>query len=294
VANRRITVTAAFIGLTAITVGWWALALWPTSAETPGWLNQARTFCFGVQPNGLPNGEGWMALILQPIIMYVALWAIWSEDIRDAFGWLKTRELGRLTMGMSAIAVVAGLTAVIVRVSTASAVGAAQITAQLPAESHPRLNRPIPEATYQLTNQAMGRLGQDTFQGHVSLVTFAFGNCETVCPIVVKDALDAKTLLGESSAKVVVVTLDPWRDVPSRMEHLASRWGLGQDDLALSGDLDEVLTALAAWQIDFERDLATGVIAHPRLVYVVDSEGRIAFGTSGGPETIAELARRIS
>jgi cytochrome oxidase Cu insertion factor (SCO1/SenC/PrrC family) len=89
---------------------------------------------------------------------------------------------------------------------------------------------------------------------------------------------------------VVVVTLDPWRDTPSRLPHLAEQWGLGSDAFVLSGAVEDVERVLDAWNVARERDLRTGDISHPALVYVVDRKGRIAYAANGDPELVAGLA----
>jgi cytochrome oxidase Cu insertion factor (SCO1/SenC/PrrC family) len=91
---------------------------------------------------------------------------------------------------------------------------------------------------------------------------------------------------------VVVVTLDPWRDTPSRLPHLARHWKLGEDGFVLSGAVGEVTALLDRWQVARERDPRTGLVTHPPLVYVLGADGRIAYATSGGTETVLELATR--
>jgi cytochrome oxidase Cu insertion factor (SCO1/SenC/PrrC family) len=92
--------------------------------------------------------------------------------------------------------------------------------------------------------------------------------------------------------RVVLLTLDPWRDTPSRLPHLAREWKLGSDASVLSGSVEEVNAALDRWGVVRERDPSTGELAHPPLVYVLDASGRIAFAASGGAELLAELVLR--
>jgi cytochrome oxidase Cu insertion factor (SCO1/SenC/PrrC family) len=90
----------------------------------------------------------------------------------------------------------------------------------------------------------------------------------------------------------VVVTLDPWRDTPSRLPSLAKDYELGGDAFVLSGTVEEVNALLDRWNVARGRDEKTGVIAHPPLVYVLDTEGRIAFAATGGTEVLVELLGR--
>ena len=39
----------------AITMSWWALALWPVPTGAPAWLERTRQVCFGSTASGLPE-----------------------------------------------------------------------------------------------------------------------------------------------------------------------------------------------------------------------------------------------
>jgi cytochrome oxidase Cu insertion factor (SCO1/SenC/PrrC family) len=92
--------------------------------------------------------------------------------------------------------------------------------------------------------------------------------------------------------RVVVVTLDPWRDTPSRLPALAKSYALGEDAFVLSGAVPEVEALLDRWNVARGRDTRTGEIAHPPLVYVLDADGRIAYAASGGSDVLVELLGR--
>jgi len=91
----------------------------------------------------------------------------------------------------------------------------------------------------------------------------------------------------------VVITLDPWRDTPARLPHLARQWGLEGVGHVLGGSVEQVEAALDGWSVARRRDPRTGEITHPALVFLVDAGGRIAYASNGSPEAIAELARRM-
>ena len=133
------------------------------------------------------------------------------------------------------------------------------------------------------------------FRGRPEFVTFAFGHCETVCPLIVHDVVRAQAGLPDLDPVVLVVTLDPWRDTPSRLPAIARQWGLGAHAFALGGPVVDVERTLDAWSVGRERDLRTGEVTHATLLYVIDRDGRIAFALAGGAgaATIAELARRL-
>ena len=123
------------------------------------------------------------------------------------------------------------------------------------------------------------------------LVTFAFGNCATICPVVVHQAVVAlERLEGEGiRAGLLVVSLDPWRDTPARLPSVAERWTLPEGAHVVSGDVADVEAALDAWGVPRTRDARTGDIVHPALTYVVDPGGTIRYSTTGRSDVLVPL-----
>jgi hypothetical protein len=66
---------------------------------------------------------------------------------------------------------------------------------------------------------------------------------------------------------------------------------MGPGDHVLSGG--EVESVVDAWNVARQRDLRTGDLAHPPLIYVVDASGTIAFATLSGGRKLVQLARRL-
>jgi cytochrome oxidase Cu insertion factor (SCO1/SenC/PrrC family) len=289
----------AFLGL--VTAAWWALALWPVSPDAPGWLARARYVCFNAPADGLPDASGWLLLVGEPIGMLAVLLAVWGVRVRGALRGLAARPAGRVALASAAGLAALGLVGAAGRVVAASARPALSLPGEEePPESWPRLDRAAPELD--LVAQTGERIGLASLRGRPALVAFAFAHCESVCPLLVRHALEAQqrlralSLSGELDPervpRVVIVTLDPWRDTPSRLPHLASEWRLGEDAWVLSGEVDAVNAALDRWGVVRERDPRSGEVAHPPLVYVLDASGRIAYAATGGPRVLAELAAR--
>ncbi len=290
--SREAAALAAAALLLAITAAWWALALWPAPAGA-AWVVRAREVCFGTGPTGLPDAAGWMALVLQPTIMFGVLFAVWGRALEGGLSALTSRLRGRLALGAVGLVLGAGLTAATVRILDAR--GAAGVFGDPAVRSPPlagsRLDRAAP--TMRLVDQHGQVVTLDRFRGRPVVVTFAFGHCETVCPAVVHDVLRACERTADLDPVALVVTLDPWRDVPARLPHLAEQWALGARGHVLSGTVEQVEAVLDDWQVGRARDPSTGDIAHPRLVYLIDRDGKVAFATSGTSDDLATLLRRL-
>ena len=286
---RAWAAVAALAAIMAITASWWALALWPVTATAPDWLLRTREVCFGSTADALPDAGGWLLLVGQPIGMVGLLAAVWGADLRAGMTLAMSRVAGQLAVGTVLALLVAGLWTVAVRVSTADmeafSTGAAEMATHLS-----RVNDVAPALA--LTDQRGQAISLASFRGRPVIVTFAYAHCETVCPLVVSDALTAQRLVDDVPG-VLIVTLDPWRDTPGRLASIAKLWGLEGDAHVLSGAPDEVERTLNAWRIPRVRNEQTGAISHPSMVYVIGGDGRIAYVVSGNAGAIAAAVRAL-
>jgi protein SCO1 len=285
---------AGMIAMFVITAAWWALALWPV-ADAPVWLERTRYVCFGVNETGLPDTTGWVGLIGAPLGMLMIILVGWAGGVRKLVRHAHHSRPVAAAFGLLALgtmAMVAGAAVRVQRAQAANIISPARDTR--PAASWPRLDREAPEldlVTQDGTDRSLASL-----RGRPVLVTFAYAHCETVCPVIVRDVMSAQEALSTSRVKpaILIVTLDPWRDTPSRLPAIARDWQLPASDAwVLSGDPARVEAALTSWNVARSRDERTGEVTHPSLVFVVDAQGRIAFATTGGHEMIAALVRRL-
>ena len=277
----------------AITVGWWALALWPMPADTPEWLSRARAVCFNTTDTGLPDASGWLLLIGQPIGMLGVLVVGWSRAVRSTLRGLAAGPVGRGVLALAVIIVGGGLIAAGVRVAEARAAAVVRIPSD-PAHPDARARLGVEPVRFELVDHDGERVGLDDFRGRPVLLTFAFGHCETVCPLVVRNAnLVRSRLPAAARPALLVITLDPWRDTPARLAGLARAWELGEGGLVLGGSIDEVNAVLDAWEVQRTREPRTGDIIHAPIVYVIDADGQVAFVSSGEVESLTGLVDRL-
>lgn len=281
----------------AITLAWWALAFAPLPAPE-AWLAQARAVCFGTLPNGLPDTWGWGALVVSPLAVLAILLAVWGGELRRALGAMADRWSGLTAIGLAAALPFAGLLWVGQRVVEARAADTALDTpldyGPLPPD-YPRGTERAPELG--LTNQRGERVTLASLAGKPVLVTFAFGHCLTICPVVVNTVREAAASLDGVETATVVVSLDPWRDTPRSLPSLLAAWRLDALDDAhvLSGSVEEVLAVLEAWNVPIQRDEKTGDISHPAFIAVLAGDGARAYAFSSPPtDWVVEAVRRVA
>jgi cytochrome oxidase Cu insertion factor (SCO1/SenC/PrrC family) len=277
------------MGVLVVTAAWWALALWPLPATAPEWLSRTRAVCFGTTASGLPDVQGWMLLFLQPALMLGQVVAIWGRDLAAEARSLAGSRSGRLALAGFAIAFLAGAGAAGARVRTATAM-AARVAEASPAEpGWTRVGETAPPLELVGADGSPVRLAD--LRGRPVLVAFAFAHCQTACPRLVHEVLAAQRMLEDSA--VIVVTLDPWRDTPSRLESIEARWSMGEEARMASGSVPVVQAALDAWGIERSRDPGNGDLAHVPRIFVVDREGNLAFEADADAGLLTELARGL-
>lgn len=274
----------ALAAILVITAAWWALALWPLEPTAPVWLLRTREVCFGATHSGLPHAGGWLLLIGEPIGLLAFLVIAWGDELRAGLARVQARLPGRLLVLAVAVTIVSGLFASVRRVAAASGGGGEPfaLNAELSARGA------APAADLDLADQHGQQVSLAQFKGRWVLVTFAFGHCEDICPVIVEHTRRARADEAALDFPILVVSLDPWRDTPDRLQSIASAWRLEGEDRVLSGSVERVNAALDRWRIARTRDEDTGMIAHGSTIVLVDPAGREAWRVEGAPQRIRE------
>ncbi len=243
---------------------WVLLALAPTQNTSPEWLLLTREVCFGSLPERLPSAQGWISLAA-PIPMLVALLAVYGSELR--------KQLVRVSRPMAVSLLLLPLFTV--------GYATVRVVQELPRQSelaaspplspdYPELGIDCPE--FSLQDQHGQPFGKEGFKNQVTVVTFAYAHCETVCPALLE------TFRRLQGVNKVVVTLDPWRDTCGNLSGIASSWDLGPETLVLSGEPGQVAKLTEAWSVPVSRDELTGEIFHPALVFILGTDGKVLYG----------------
>ncbi|MCC6244222.1 MAG: SCO family protein [Gemmatimonadaceae bacterium] len=275
----------ALLSILVITAAWWALALWPAGTVEPEWLARTRAVCFGSMPGGLPDVGGWIVLIGEPLGMLGVLLAVWGkslvEDLRRMFADWRWRPV----MAALMFATVFGAVKSGQRVAELFGLGVSPVYSQ----SGAPVAVDIDITSHQLIDQFGRRTSLADFHGQPVILTFAFGHCTTVCPVVVHDVRSARAAANRADVPMVVITLDPWRDTPEHLAMIAAAWELGPADRVLSGSVKEVERALDGLGVQRRRDERTGDIEHMSVVMATDTRGHVVRRVDGGWGRIREL-----
>ncbi len=290
-ARRRPWAAVALAAILAITAAWWALALWPLGTGAPEWLVRTREVCFGASRHTLPTAGGWLLLIGEPVGMIAFLVMVWGAELRTDLRRLNAHLPGRLLLMVGMAAVVLGLAGAARRVMSITGWGVREPFAVLPPLPE-RGTDPAPPLA--LVDQRGDTVRLADLRGEWTLVTFAFGHCPDVCPAIVQDTRRVRAAEGTDDLRLLIVTLDPWRDAPAQLPAIARDWGLTERDHILSGAVADVSATLDRWRIGRIRDTATGDITHGATVIVVDPEGRVAWRIDGAILRLHDALRTVA
>jgi protein SCO1 len=285
---RPLAAVASLAAIAVITAAWWMLALWPVDTSGPEWVLRTRLVCFGAASDRLPNAAGWIVLIGQPAGMLAFLFSVWGADLRRGLRAVTARVVGQLAVGIALALVVTGAGAVVVRVRTA---GLEPFDTNPSTVALTRIDDAAPAIA--LVDQNGRGVTLDTFRGEPVLITFAYAHCETVCPATVSQVRAARGRLGPNAPALLIVTLDPWRDTPTRLPAIAQGWALTNGEHVLSGESADVERILNAWRVPRARNEQTGAISHPSLVYVIGADGRIHYAVEGSEAMISAAVRAL-
>jgi protein SCO1/2 len=134
----------------------------------------------------------------------------------------------------------------------------------------------------------------DAWQGKTLLVFFGYANCPDVCPLTMAELASVYRNLGEpEDLQVVMVTVDPSRDTPERLERYVK--GFHPDFIGLSGRPGAITKAASAFYAT-SVEQADGMVAHNSHVTLVDPQGqmRLIYNQDNVPKMTEDLRHILS
>lgn len=277
---------------------WWGLAFYPSSESSPDWLETTRQVCFGTLENGLPDTAGWMILILGPLSFLAALIVTWPGESSQ---WIRYATKTPKIFPKSVLVFVLSISLIeFVWVFQGVKKGIAISTFDYRNTSDESFPENYPQSKnkapyFQLVDQFGELQTTDNLLGKTTVLTFAFAHCQTVCPTLVMDCLDAVKEFSNEDVQVFIITLDPWRDTPKSLPQLAKKWELPEKARVLSGSVEKVTETLSNYQVPYARNEKNGDVTHPALVYVINPQGQLTYTFNNAPvDWIKQAVRKLN
>lgn len=256
----------------------WGFAFLPVPTVSAEWMAQARTACFGMTKSGLPAAQGWMLLILGPMAFVSVMWASHAEELAAAVPLVRSSKPLKLLSLLFLAGVMFEAHWVGKKITSVVRASAEQVftnESEALAPDYPRGQKVV--LPFSLINQHGLVVTEKSLMGKVSLFTFVFAHCTSVCPMLVDHAKFVMNEVNSPDLQAVLVTLDPWRDTPSSLSGLAENWSLPSAAQILSGRPEGVVKVIEEFGVGSQRDIKTGNIDHAAQVFMIDRQGKIAY-----------------
>ncbi len=158
---------------------------------------------------------------------------------------------------------------------------------------------PLPAPSISLEDQNGKPFKLEEYRGKVVLVFFGYTFCPDICPATMAELRAARQQLSAQQAarvQVVLITVDPQRDSPAKIQEYAA--GFDPSFIGLSGTEARLSTVWKSYGVYREvQPSANGgyTLAHTSRVYVIYPDGTLGmsfpFGTN--PDYVAIDLKRI-
>ena len=113
----------------------------------------------------------------------------------------------------------------------------------------------------------------EKWQGKLTIVFFGYANCPDVCPLTMAQLAQIYEELGEpQDLQVLMVTVDPERDLPAKLENYVERFH--PDFIGLTGTPTMIADASARFYAG-ARKVPDGRVSHSSHVTLVDRKGNM-------------------
>lgn len=150
-------------------------------------------------------------------------------------------------------------------------------------------------APINLTDQNGEPFTLDQLKGNVVLVYFGYTVCPDLCPTTLSDFTAVKDALGADAAKVkfVMVTVDPERDSPARMNEYLGFFD--PEFIGLSGNNEQTESVKLSYgvvsrKVEYPNSATKYLVDHTSLIYVIDEDGkfRLTYPYGTDPDLIVK------
>lgn len=120
-------------------------------------------------------------------------------------------------------------------------------------------------------------LDMQAFDGKLVVLYFGYTACPDVCPTTLADVARAKSMTGSDDIQVIMVTVDPDRDTPDRLEAYVESFD--PTFLGAYGTDQQIADAAALYGVFYESREVSGasgyLVDHTATLMVIDPDGRL-------------------
>ena len=158
----------------------------------------------------------------------------------------------------------------------------------------------LPKLKFDLEFRNNQRMTEKDLTDHVVLVYFGYTYCPDICPTTMAELALMKRALSEeqqAQVQVLMISVDPHRDTPERLEQYLSAFGMGA--LGLTGTEKEIADIAKRYRVAYQIEKpknpdnpALYDVMHAEGIYVFDQQGKANFLASNSHD-IDSMRERV-
>lgn len=160
-----------------------------------------------------------------------------------------------------------------------------------------RLPTPIQLPEVSLIDQSQAAVTRDTFRGQWDLMFFGFTHCPDICPMTLQLLAATRRALIDADTdilpRIVLVSVDPERDTAEILGRYVANFG--DDNLAVTGELEEIRTLTKTLGIFFEKsgtDPNNYGVDHSAAVLLINPNAEFS-ALFSAPHVVAEYVHDL-
>lgn len=156
------------------------------------------------------------------------------------------------------------------------------------------------ESIYNLTDTFLTQENKQVqlrdFGGKPVVACMIFTHCDYACPRLVADVKTIEEKMNKQAEDIhfVLISFDPERDDPERLQQFKNDMKLDKNFTLLHGSEDAVRTLSVLLNIQYQQN-ANGDFSHSNVISVLDKNGKLVFQKEGiqanHEETISQLQK---
>ncbi|PIR25871.1 MAG: SCO family protein [Deltaproteobacteria bacterium CG_4_10_14_0_2_um_filter_43_8] len=143
-------------------------------------------------------------------------------------------------------------------------------------------------------NQHNKTVNLQELKGKVLVLTMIYTSCEYACPRIVADLKRIEDELGffaKSKVEYVLVSIDPKRDKPEKLNSFSLKNEFGKNWTLLTGSASNVRELAAVLGVQYKQ--TNNDFSHSNLISIINQKGEIAYQQQGLGTNPSETIRHI-
>lgn len=158
----------------------------------------------------------------------------------------------------------------------------------------------LPKLSFDLEFSDNKRLTEKDLKGKVVLVYFGYTYCPDICPTTMAELALMKSTLTtqqQEQVQVLMISVDPHRDTPQRLEQYLTAFGMGA--VGVTGTEKEIADIAKRYRVAYQIEKPKNPdnpelydVMHAEGIYVFDQQGRANFLASNSHD-IESMKNRV-